>query len=184
MNNTTPPPPAFPAPAPKPKRNRTNAIIIGTGAAVIAAIITTGIVVVQTRDDTKPAATTSSNTAAGEDTATTTAAEEPDPEPTYAELDADDFTIRLHTSRRQCFGSAGCNVTVEPRLTYEGGEFLDPDAVYEITYEIRGDESGPVIATAELSDETRLNYQPSLITTASASTKVSVQITGVTTRGY
>ncbi|MDX2933044.1 hypothetical protein [Streptomyces ipomoeae] len=187
MSNTTPPPPAFPPPAPPPpKRNRTNAIIIGSAAAIIATIITTGIVVVQTRDDASPPATTAKSSAP-EDDAVTTAADEPDPdlepEPTYAEVDADSFTIKLRTTERQCFGSAGCNVTVEPKLTYVGIEDLDPDAVYEITYEIRGDESGPVIETAELTDQTSLNYSPSMISTASASTKVSVKITDVVSQG-
>jgi len=110
--------------------------------------------------------------------------EEPEPSPTYEEIDADSFTIELRTTRRQCFGSAGCNVTVEPELTYMGIGDIDPDATYEITYEIRGDRSGPVIATADLSDETRLNYTPSLISTASSGTKVSVKITDITERGY
>jgi hypothetical protein len=56
--------------------------------------------------------------------------------------------------------------------------------VYEITYEIRGDESGPVIETAELTDQTSLNYTPSLISAASTSTRVSVKITDVTVQGY
>jgi hypothetical protein len=55
--------------------------------------------------------------------------------------------------------------------------------VYEITYEIRGDESGPVIATAELSDQASLNYTPSVISTASASTEVSADITDVSVQG-
>lgn len=187
MSTPTPPPaPDFPPLPPDPstpaKRSRTNAVIIGSAAAVIAAVVTTGIVVVQTRDDdSKPAATSTESSAPADDTAIT--ADEPDPEPTYDELTEDSFTIDLRTTRRQCFGSAGCNVTVEPDLTYVGLGDIDPDAVYEITYKIRGDESGPVIATAELSDETSLNYRPSLITTASSGTKVSVEITDVIVQG-
>ncbi|MGW7199110.1 hypothetical protein [Streptomyces chryseus] len=177
MSHTTPPPmPDSPPPAPQ--KNRTNAIIIGAAAAVIAAVVATGVVVVQSRDDSsKPTTATESSTPDADAVADT--AEEPDPEPTYAEVDADSFTIKLRTTERQCFGSAGCNVTVEPDLTYVGIDDIDPDAVYDITYEIRGDESGPVIATAELSDETSLNYTPSLISTASASKKISVEITDV-----
>jgi hypothetical protein len=182
MPDLPPPPP----PTPAPKKNRTNAIIIGSAAAVIATIITTGIVVVQTiGGDSKPKAAVESSAPADDDGVTTAADEpEPDPEPTYAEVDADSFSIKLRTTERQCFGSAGCNVTVEPDLTYEGLEDLDPDAVYEITYEIRGDESGPVIETAELSDETTLSYQPTMISTVSSGTKVSVKITDVSVRGY
>jgi hypothetical protein len=182
---STTPPPAFPPPdtpdAPDtpnpPEKKRTNTIIIGATAAIIAAVVATGIIVVQTRDhdDSKPATTASSTP----DTGIAAAATE-DSEPTYTTLDADSFSMTLKTKSRQCFGSAGCNVTVEPDLTYTGLGEIDPDAVYEITYEIRGDESGPVIQTATLSNQTSLNYRPSVISTASASTKVSVEITDVT----
>ncbi|MET9757680.1 hypothetical protein ABZ016_01265 [Streptomyces sp. NPDC006372] len=187
MSTPMPPQPDFPPPLPteppKPSKSRTNAIIIGSAAAAIAAIVTTGIVVVQSNDgDSKPA-TAAESTTPGEDMVTA-ATEEPEPEPTYSEIDAESFTIELRTTERQCFGSAGCNMTVEPRLTYLGlTEDIDPDVVYEITYEIRGGESGPVIKTAELSDRTSLNYTPSVISTASASSKVSVEISDVIVQG-
>ncbi|MFD5573477.1 hypothetical protein [Streptomyces cadmiisoli] len=183
MTDIQPPMPDFPPPTPAPKKSRTNAIIIGSATAVIAAVVATGVVVVQvTDDDSKPAATTKS-TAPDADPATAATAEEPDPATTFAELTADSFTIELRTTERQCFGSAGCNVTVEPDLTYTGLEDIDPNAVYQITYEIKGDESGPVIETAELSDETSLNYTPTSISTRSASTKVSAAITDVVAVG-
>lgn len=178
MSQPTPPMPDFPPPT-APKKSRTNAIIIGAAVAIIAAIIGTGVVVVQTRDDSKPTAAAETS-APAEDLAAPAVEETEDPEPSYAELTPADFEMKLRTTRRQCFGSAGCNLTVEPDLTYTGltGD-IDPDAVYDITYEIKGDESGPVIATAELSNETNLNYRPSLITTVSSGTKVSVKITDV-----
>ncbi|MFG3304390.1 hypothetical protein [Streptomyces wuyuanensis] len=187
MSDATPPPmPDFPPPppTPTPKKSRTNAVIVGSAAAVIAAVVGTGIIVVQSgNDDGKPAAT--AKPSAMDEDVTAADADEPTPEPTYEEIDVDSFTIELRTTERQCFGSAGCNVTVEPELTYLGDSgAIDPDAVYEITYEVRGDQSGPVIETAELSDQTSLNYTPSLISTASPRTKVSVKITDVLARGY
>jgi hypothetical protein len=183
MTNDLPPlPDTPPMPAPKPAgKQRTNAIIICATAAIIAAIVTTGIVVVQPQgDDSKPATTAKSSSAPA--TEVTEAAESTGP--TYTDLDADSFLIELKTKSRQCFGSAGCNVTVEPDLTLAvDSESIDPDAVYEITYEIHGDASGPVIETAELTDQTSLNYTPSLISTASASTKISVEITDVAAQG-
>ncbi|MET7437022.1 hypothetical protein ACFYQQ_01155 [Streptomyces sp. NPDC005496] len=185
--STTPPPPEFPPPAsPEPpapaKRNRTHAIIIGSAAAVIAAVIATGIVVVQSGDDSdsKPAATRKSS-AKADDGFVSEATEEA--EPTYADVTADDFTMKLKTKEKQCFGSAGCNLTVEPDLAYDGVEDIDPAATYEITYEIRGGDSGPVIETAELSDETTLNYTPTVISTTSSSAKLTVEITDVTEQG-
>lgn len=186
----TTPPPGFPPPVPPlppapPRKSRTNLIIIGSAAAVIAAIVTTGIVVVQaTGDDSKPAAAATPSLYGSDGTVDAAEEPTPTPEPTYAALAPTDFTMTLRTTERQCFGSAGCNVTVEPVLSYVGAwNGVDPDAVYSITYEIRGDESGAVIETAELSDETTLNYTPTLISTASASKKVSVKITDVVKQG-
>ncbi|MGW9058896.1 hypothetical protein [Streptomyces sp. NPDC055733] len=184
MTNSTPPPmPAFPPPPPAPKKSRTNAIIIGAAVAVIAAIIGTGVVVVQNQDDDKPAATaTASSTPAEEEVEP--AVEESEPEPTFPPLSADDFTMTLRTTDRQCFGSAGCHVTVEPKLEFTGNFMdIDPAAVYEITYEIRGGDSGPIIETAELSDETTLNFTPTFLSTPSSGTKVTVKVTDVVTQG-
>ncbi|MEU6347879.1 hypothetical protein ABZ896_00940 [Streptomyces sp. NPDC047072] len=175
-----PPPPGPPGP---PKKRRTNAVIIGSAAAVIAAIVTTGIVVVgatkgSTNDDDKP-----STGAAVASSVPDLDLVTPATEPTYAQVDVDSFSIELRTTERQCFGSAGCNLTVEPELTYLGSSgVLDPDATYEITYEIHGDESGSVIQTAELTDQTSLSYTPSLISTASAGTEPSVEITDIRSR--
>ncbi|MDH6551675.1 hypothetical protein [Streptomyces sp. SAI-041] len=179
MVDSTPPPPAFPPPGvpTPPRRLRTNAIVIGSAAAVIAAIVTTGVVAVRSTNDDKPASVVASSVP---DADVVSPVMEPDPEPTYLEVDADSFSIELRTTARQCFGSAGCNVTVEPELTFLGSSGdLDPDAVYEITYEIHGDESGPVIQTTELTNQTNLSYRPSLVSTASASTELSVEITNI-----
>lgn len=188
---TTPAAPAAPAVVPEPaapvKKRLSNKVVIGAAAAIIAAIVGTGVVVVQAVNsgDDKPAATASESSTPSEDPATTVADEpDPDPEPTFTTPTADDFTISLRTTSRQCFGSAGCNITVEPTLTYTGlTDDLDPDAVYQITYEITGDESGPIVKTAELSDQTTLNYTPTSLSTKSSSTKLSVEITDITETG-
>ncbi|MFF4276923.1 hypothetical protein [Streptomyces sp. NPDC001536] len=179
----TPPPPEHPpaVPAADPRKYRSTAVIVGSAAAVIAAVVATGIIVVGKTDDSKPARTIVSEPAVDD---ATDVEEEAAPKPTYADIDAEDFTMDLRTTDRQCFGSAGCNVTVQPKLTYNGfTQDLDPDAVYEITYEIRGDESGPIIATAELSDQTTLNFRPSLVSTRSSAVKITVKITDVVTQG-
>lgn len=99
----------------------------------------------------------------------------------YVGVDETDFDIELITKERQCFGSAGCNITVVPDITFLGTtQSIDPAAVYEITYEISGDESGPVIETAELTDQDSLSYSSSVISTASSAVKVTAEVTAVT----
>ncbi|MYU20807.1 hypothetical protein GTY84_02835 [Streptomyces sp. SID8352] len=173
----------MPVPAPAEKKRPGNKVIIGASAAIIAAIVGTGAVqAVNDRDDTS--ATTATESSEPAEAPVTTVADEPEPEPTFVEPTVDDFTIELRTTSRQCFGSAGCNITVEPKLSYTGlTDALDPDAVYQITYEIKGDDSGPILKTLELSDQTTLNYTPTSLSTASASKKLSVKITEINETG-
>ncbi|GHB18978.1 hypothetical protein GCM10010377_05950 [Streptomyces viridiviolaceus] len=139
-----------PRPRSAPRKSRTNAVIIGAAASVIVTVVTTGAVVVQaTDDDNKPATTTTASSMPKD--AAEPAVEEPEPGADVRGARRLGFTIELRTTRRQRFGSAGCNLTVEPELSYTGIDGIDPDAVYEITYEISGDEDGPVVETAELS---------------------------------
>lgn len=155
MSNTTPPPSPGVPPA---KKGLSNGVVIGAAAARIAAVGATGFFVVQPGGDGGKRAAAVTNGAFAEEVRAAAAEEAEGPEPSYTEPDADSFTMKLRTTSRQCFGSAGCDLTVEPDVTHEGiADALDPDAVYEVTYVIRGDASGPAIETAELSDRTSLN---------------------------
>lgn len=180
MDNTTPPqfPPAFPPvppipPAPR-KRKTARVALTALGAAAVLGL---GIVIGasggtdQQHDDS----------VSGSSPRPVLPAVKPSPTPSYVTLDKSSFEIKLITKERQCFGSAGCNVTVEPDLTLTSDpEDIDPDAMYEITYEVHGDESGTVIETAELTNRTSLSVSQTSISTASSSTKVTAEITAVT----
>lgn len=60
---------------------------------------------------------------------------------------AGDFAIELKVKEQQCFGSAGCNLTVEPKLSIVGN--IPDEGTAEITFRVSGDESGPLIETIE-----------------------------------
>lgn len=106
--------------------------------------------------------------------------EEPEPETEYTVPDASDFSIDLKVKSKKCFGSAGCNVEVGPELSYDGlSSELDPSAVYEITYEISGDESGPVIETLELTSQDDVSYSETLVSTTSSGVTPKAEITSV-----
>ncbi|MGW1730023.1 MULTISPECIES: hypothetical protein [unclassified Streptomyces] len=99
--------------------------------------------------------------------------------PAYADPSPSDFTMKFKIKRKHCFGSAGCNVDVEPDLSYKGILSIDPDKSYEITYQINGDESGPVIETISLTNGTSMEYYPSSLSTASSRTKITGKVTDV-----
>lgn len=175
-------PPMPPLPPTPPRRN--NARLIAwtlAGSAVAVGAVAGGVLIghsIGSSAQDKPEPTTSFSARKESPT------REPEkPSPIYDSLDENSFSLDLRTTERQCFGTAGCLVTVEPNLTYLGdSEDIDPDAVYEITYEIHGDESGPVMDTMELSNQTDLSYSESRISTGSSSTKVTIEITAVTDR--
>lgn len=93
-------------------------------------------------------------------------------------LTADSFTVDLKTLSQHCFGSAGCNVKVEPKLTYKDGSASDLDGTScQITYEITGGES-PVIETIS-STGSQFSSTPSLLQTSSSAAKLSAAVQDV-----
>lgn len=94
-----------------------------------------------------------------------------------------DFSVDLKVKEKQCFGSAGCSLTVKPELAYDGPSAeLDPDRTYEVTYEISGDESGVIVKTVELSDQDVVSYEETMVSTSSSSVKPKATVTGVEER--
>ncbi|HET6708322.1 hypothetical protein [Amycolatopsis sp.] len=67
-------------------------------------------------------------------------------EPALPEPTAKDYSVDLAVQSKQCFGSAGCNVVVEPKLSFLGASTLLWEC--DITYSISGDASGELIETA------------------------------------
>lgn len=173
-----PPPPAAPPAAAKNRGMRRPFLAGVATGAVISALVTAGIFQAQD-DDPKPARHAAAADAKPKAQATPEAATEETEEVYNEDLGTDQFELSLKTTSRQCFGSAGCNLTVEPHLSYNGLVPLDPDKTYSITYEIRGGESGAVIETMELSNQTDLSFTPTVLSTVSGSTKLTAKITDI-----
>lgn len=174
-------PPPMPTEQPKTQSGGRKQFLLGLATGVVTtALVATGIGLALNGSDSdrKPSASSSSPAASASGAAEEAAAEETAEEYNTAPS-ATDFTLKLKTTSKHCFGSAGCNVTVEPDLTYESLTPLDPSAAISITYVIHGDESGPVTETMELTGQTNLRYQPTSISTPGGGTKVTVEITDV-----
>jgi hypothetical protein len=76
--------------------------------------------------------------------------EEPSDEPFSAKKS--DFKIGVKTLSKECFGSAGCNVTFRIKPSYEGDQELPTSGEIEVSYEITGLED-PVESTFTIDDE-------------------------------
>ncbi|MFF8097170.1 hypothetical protein [Streptomyces sp. NPDC016675] len=184
MSHPTPPPlPDSPSSAQAPGKPRPKALVIGATVTTIAAIIGTGAIVTHLPGDDGAQATTARSSAPAEAPATPEAQESTPRRTVHAEPTVDDFLITLHTTKRQCSGNAGCTAIVEPDFAYIGAEDTDPVASYDVTYEIRGDKSGPITATAELYPES-MSFSPTMVETASSDTKVTVRMTDIVRGAY
>jgi hypothetical protein len=87
------------------------------------------------------------------------------------------YSVRPKIMSKECFGSAGCNVTVKLVLT-----LVDPTAQgrsTEISVRVTGDESGPSVETIDVDSDG--NYTPPelMLSTASNATPIRARITEV-----
>ncbi|WP_405505338.1 hypothetical protein [Streptomyces purpurascens] len=178
--------PGVGAPAPQPPKKRSAGKIAGLGCAGIIALFV--IVAVATGGGSSESKHTSNKDRAVAADGKPGGGGDSGAEPADEKSQAEQFRNCVAKNGTDTEKAAVEHVTkvtgADKLLTYLGlTEDIAPDAVYEITYEIRGGESGPVIETAQLSDRTSLNFTPTVISTPSAGSKVSVEITDVLTQG-
>jgi hypothetical protein len=92
---------------------------------------------------------------------------------------AKDFAIDLRIKKQECFGSAGCNVTLGVQPKYVGPKKKRPDGEWEVTYSISGSDRGPMINTFTI-EGTQMTFEDSeRLSTASGSVIPSAEVTSV-----
>ncbi|HVV20806.1 MAG TPA: hypothetical protein VHF06_15330 [Pseudonocardiaceae bacterium] len=81
------------------------------------------------------------------------------------------FKVDLRITDKECFGSAGCDISYRPSVTFTN----DLDALDglsgEITYQVTGDTSGTQIHTIDFDGE-QMTYDEETAQTASSSSKL------------
>lgn len=100
------------------------------------------------------------------------------PAPAPAGITKDNFTVDVKTLSKQCFGSAGCNVEI--RLVVAGDASIKGTEV-ELSIEVSGDESGPLIETITIDEDGQYTQPELVVSTKSSKTKVKATITDVET---
>lgn len=174
-----PPHPDLPQPpAPKQKRQfLVTKIAIGVAAGIalflIGMIVLVAVLLSSGKTSDKQATGTPATIASqpAEEPATTeqTPAYTPTPK---------DFTLTIKTLKKECFGSAGCNVTFRIQVGYDGPA-LDPSTTYEVTYEVRGAEDGPQINTLTVQGDQSSVDEEEFVSTKSAAVKLKAVVTDV-----
>ncbi|MEU8298950.1 hypothetical protein AB0C04_16900 [Micromonospora sp. NPDC048909] len=170
-----------------PKRRLTGWIVGGAVLVLLLCFGGCGVLLATTGDgDTaepgKAAASTAPTASATTSTPTTAAAAPattpPAPLPLYDTPAKSDFTLKVKTLRKQCFGSAGCNVTYRIDVTYTGDGDLDPSTTYEVTYQVKGAED-PIINTFEVTGDAASVQQEEMASTRRSGDKLTAVVTDV-----
>jgi hypothetical protein len=99
------------------------------------------------------------------------------PTPTYDAPTKSDFKLKVKILRKQCFGSAGCNVTYRIDVTYTGTG-LDPSKTYEVTYQIKGAED-PIINTFEVTGDSASVQEEEMASTRRSGDRLTAVVTEV-----
>lgn len=94
-----------------------------------------------------------------------------------------DFKIGLKILRKQCFGSAGCNITYRIKPTYVGSQDLPETGTIEVSYRVYGGDSGPADNTFTIESGTANYDKEENTSTSSSSRKLTVKVTDVSYDG-
>ena len=169
---------AVPPTEPQTKRRWLLPTLVGVGAFVLG--VGVGVVGSEGETDTPPPAT-----AVNGGVTASAAAEAPSPEPPpppppepYQPTPAD-YALTIKTLEKQCFGSAGCNVTFRIELAYVGLESPDPTSTYELTYEVQGGED-PLINTLTVTGDQYSTDESEFISTSSSDAELVAVVMDVT----
>lgn len=108
---------------------------------------------------------------------------EPSPEvPETITLSPDDFKVGIKILEKQCFGSAGCNVTFRIDPQYLGFEPIPDEAIVEVIYEVRGGEDSPWINNFTITGGQAEFDSEEFTSTSSSSAKLTAEATEVIVR--
>jgi hypothetical protein len=173
------PPPHVP---PKPKRHVWRWIALAAGALIVVGAVAGAL----GSGDKKVAAPKHVISSSSAPAAPTAAVQPPiveqpsDTAPAYITPKKGNFTVTLKVLSKECFGSAGCNITYRAKLSQDlPTGALDPDITYDLTYVVHGDESGPQTETMYITGDQYEQPSEGLAMTPSAGTKLTVTVTKV-----
>lgn len=164
---------------PQPQRPKRNtgcviAAVIGVAVVLLIGAVSCGALLSTASDPgpmpgqhrAKAATSAPSGTATPEDT------------PTASKPRKGDFELRVKTLSKDCFGSAGCNVTYRIKVAYTGPS-LDPDATYEVTYKVTGADDGATENTFTITGDQAEVQQEEMASTSSSGIELRAHATSV-----
>ena len=179
-------PVAAPIPPASIKRSNVRAWVVGS-LAVVLVLCAGGVGIAALSNDDSERADGAASSAASRTTSTTSTSAAPVPSsasstaPALSVYDAptkSDFNLKVKVLRKQCFGSAGCNISYRIDVTYTGIGDLDPSNTYEVTYQVNGAED-PIINTFEVTGDSASVPEEEMASTKRSGDKLTAVVTDV-----
>jgi len=100
--------------------------------------------------------------------------------PVYLTPTKADFEVTLKILTKDCFGSAGCNVTYRPILAqYQPVGSFDPSITYDVTYVVHGGDDGAQTDTLYVTGDVHEAPNDGMAQTGSAGAKLTAVVTAV-----
>jgi hypothetical protein len=169
--------PAQPAVPAASKRSRLW-IFLAAGASLLFVVIAVSVAITLAvqRGSDKPSAQPTQGTEPGQPLETlpdpTTAAPAPAATPSVS-----DIHLTPKITQKECFGSAGCLLTLKVKFAYDGPA-LSSDDTWLVTYDVNGVEDGPLVGSFEVTgDQYTVNEEN--VSTKSTKSKVTIKATSV-----
>ncbi|WP_436698942.1 hypothetical protein [Nocardioides sp. BYT-33-1] len=171
-------------PATGPSRRSRPLLLVNLGLVAIIASIALGFAIGRSTAPDADSSSETRSTKASDDVSDYWAAKEADSEPEEAEeptldLGPDDFQLKVKIVEKQCFGSAGCNIQYKVEPIYAGELAEIEDALFDITFRVTGDESGPQLGTLTL-DGGSYDVETRSASTSGSGVKLKASVTEVT----
>ena len=100
-------------------------------------------------------------------------------EPVYDTPVPKDFTLAVNVLNKECFGSAGCDITFRISVTLTGNVTFDPAQTYTVTYDLTGTDGGASQGSFRITGTTVNEDGEDITQTGSSSTQVTAHVTSV-----
>lgn len=92
-----------------------------------------------------------------------------------------DYTVTVKVLTKQCFGTAGCDLTYRTALAWNlsAVQSPDPSITYDVTYEVDGGDSGPQVGTFQVTGNQYSDSGVQVISTTTQGQQLTAKVTDV-----
>lgn len=161
----------------QPRKSKTPWIIAGVVGFLLLASLVGALAVAAATDSKRQAAPAPVAGPGVQQVVPDPAAVEDSPTPPGPTPKVADFKLTPKVTDKQCFGEFGCNVEVRVDVGYNGPTLSEFDT-WLLTYQVSGDESGPIIGSFDINGTTH-SVNTEALTTPSRNTKITIKVLSV-----